>query len=259
MNGTRRKRLLAKSSFPAAYSYRNFLWIGMVLALCGWFFIRLLAVAVTSIGGSAAGPLRSLLPVHYDVLVVGSGPAGMTAALYLARSGWSVLLAGNLADSQLARARILGNLPGVSGTTGLQWLQNSRKQLEIYAGGGKQTSNMIAFAQPGLKVSGLQQLGPGVWGSEFGNPNLSVSTRAVVLATGSEPRRLGLDGEADLWGKQVHSCAVCDGGAYGTNDTVVVVGGGDAALDAVLLLRRTVYRVIPVSYTHLTLPTKRIV
>ena len=68
-------------------------------------------------------------------------------------------------------------------------------------------------------------------------------SRAVIVATGSTARRLNAPGEKELWGSSVHGCAVCDGPLYGPGDKVLVVGGGDAAVAAAILLSRRVERV----------------
>jgi thioredoxin reductase (NADPH) len=232
----------------------------LLVALLGWFeapsFVSYILVGTTSttIAGTSSSSsssrhhhrsliLQNVESYDYDVIVIGSGPAGMTSALYAGRSGWSVLVIGSIHDSVLAEATRLDNIPGVAkGTTGLTWLTDTQSNLV-------QQNSRIAWAQPALQATGLQPIQDGGWKVELGPDYYSLS-RAIIVASGSVPRRLNLPTEDALWGKSVHSCAVCDGSAYETTATVVVVGGGDAAVDAALYLQRIVKQVILVHRRH---------
>lgn len=175
----------------------------------------------------------------YDLVVLGAGPAGLTAALFAARAGLSVLVLGSDAGS-LSETHQLENFPswwlaeGEAG--GPLWLQTTKQQAAQWG---------ATFAQGGLLVEKMQQVEDDkTFQLEISN-NLQTNARAVVVATGATGRRLGLPLENELWGKSVHSCAVCDGSSY-VNKVVVVVGGGDAAVDGALLLARYAKKVIMV-------------
>ena len=171
--------------------------------------------------------LSSLADV--DVVIVGTGPAGLTAALFASRIGLSVLATGSLSSSQLAEAVSLDNFPSWSATTngGQHWLATMQHQ--VASSGGR-----IQFAQSGLMVSQIQHDG-NFFTVSMEEHKYTVTSRSIILATGSRSRRLELPHEDTLWGKSVHSCAICDGPSY-TSGVVLVVGGGDAAVEAALLL-----------------------
>lgn len=187
----------------------------------------------------------------YDVIILGRGPAGLSAALFSARSGLSVLVLGSDAGGALSQAVSFDNFPGwrkaaTASTTstlfdestgGPGWLAATKLQAE-QAG--------ATFAPPGLLATDLEVQSLRVVDSDFDASQLFIihvpnsityKARSVILATGSSPRRLDLPNEAPLWGKSLHSCAICDGSNY-AGKTVLVVGGGDAAIDATLILSR---------------------
>lgn len=194
----------------------------------------------------------------YDIVVVGAGPAGLTAALFGARAGLTVLVMGSDAG-QLSEAAALDNYPSYYyyGTTpriaeqerntfgGQAWLAVTKQQA---------AATGVHFAQAGLLVSGVQRrlqkenalfaLNVSLSSSSSSQSQSTlVHARAVIVAAGAESRKLHLPDEDLLWGKSIHSCAICDGSAY-ANKTVIAVGGGDAAVDAALLLSRHAARVI---------------
>jgi len=186
-------------------------------------------------GGAAPPPPRfaKLDAEVWDVLVAGAGPAGLTAALFAARAGLRVAVLGSDAGA-LAEAPGLANFPGWRGADGGEgWLGDAKAQA-VAAG--------AAFAPPGLLAERLRRDGD-AWALD--HEDGTARARAVVVASGSAPRRLGAAGEAELWGAGVHSCAVCDGSLY-AGRTVLVVGGGDAAVDAACLLARHASRVVVV-------------
>lgn len=186
---------------------------------------------------------------YYDVIIIGTGPAGLTAALYSVRAGWHTLLLGSLNDSQLAQASQLDNVPGSynNNNNGLQWLEGMREQVWGQSSAAASTNNrsLLHWAHPTVSVKRLSRNRAGrVWDVTL-DTETTVSGVAVVVATGASPRTLNLPHEDALWGKQVHSCAVCDGSAY-AGRVVLVVGGGDAAVDAALYLGKWASKVIVV-------------
>ncbi|MCL2536442.1 MAG: FAD-dependent oxidoreductase [Nocardiaceae bacterium] len=184
----------------------------------------------------AAGPA---LPTDtVDAVVVGGGPAGWTAAIYLARAcADTVVLAGTAAGGQLMDTGMVENFPGFpDGIDGPELMARMREQA-VRAGATVFTvdADKIRYAVGGSS--------PDMAVHEVVTADGTVRTRAVVLATGSAPRRLGLPGEAELGGGLgVAYCAVCEAPLFKGRD-VAVVGGGDSAMEEVLALAKHARRV----------------
>lgn len=182
-----------------------------------------------------AGPTLPTDPDRpVDVVVVGGGPAGYTAAIYLARAKAApVVLAGTAAGGQLMDTGIVENFPGFpDGVDGPDLMARMREQAE--------RAGALVFTTDADQVS---------YGAEPGathdvtTPDGTVRTRSVVLATGSAPRRLGIPGEAELGGgRGVAYCAVCEAPLFAGRD-VAVVGGGDSAMEEVLAVAKHARRV----------------
>ena len=167
----------------------------------------------------------------YDMLIVGGGPGGYTAALYAARAGFSVAVLEKLsAGGQMALTHQIDNYPGFpEGIDGFELGMRMQQQAERF---GAET----AYVQ----VTGLNlQASPKVVHTNEG----PYCGRTVVLATGANPKKLGLPNEDALVGRGVAYCAACDGMFY-KGKTVVVVGGGNSAAADALLLSRVAERVI---------------
>lgn len=183
----------------------------------------------------ANAPAAPQLPTDpVDAVVVGGGPAGYTAAIYLGRAKAAVLvLAGSAAGGQLMDTGIVENFPGFpDGIDGPELMARMREQAER-AGARVHTVDVtqIRYART---PDALHEV---VTGSG------SVHTRTVVLATGSAPRTLGLPGEDELRaGGGVAYCAVCEAPLF-AGATVAVVGGGDSAMEEVLALAKHARRV----------------
>ena len=186
----------------------------------------------------------------YDVVVAGAGPSGLTAALFASRAGLNVHVLGSPSTGLLSQTKHLDNFPSFAGeqrSTGLDWVEATLEQTKSWG---------ASFGPPGLFASSVerQRLANSdktdVFFSLTTSENTQIRAWSVIVATGASPRKLGLPGEDALWGNSLHSCAICDGHIYqGRNDkpsTVLVVGGGDAALDAALLLARYATKVIVV-------------
>ena len=159
----------------------------------------------------------------YDVVIVGAGPAGLTAALYCGRAGFDTLVLEKLSPGgQMATTNEIENYPGFPGVTdGFSLAMNMKAQAEQF---GVQQDYAEVLA---LRTEGDVKL--------LETKKGTLRARSVILAPGAAPRLLGLPNESALRGKGVSYCATCDGAFY-RKKTVAVVGGGDtAAADAVFL------------------------
>ena len=167
----------------------------------------------------------------YDMIVVGGGPGGYTAALYAARAGLDTLVLEKLsAGGQMALTEMIDNYPGFEdGIDGFTLAEKMQQQAERF--GAK--SAYAQVERMDLTAS------PKVLETSEG----TFHARTVVLATGANPRELGLPYESALTGRGVAYCAACDGMRY-KGKTVVVVGGGNSAAADAMLLSRIAQKVI---------------
>ncbi len=160
-----------------------------------------------------------------DVIVIGGGPGGYTAALYAARAGFSVLVLEKLAPGgQMGATDRIDNYPGFpEGVDGFELADRMKRGAERF-GVKTQLSEVISVELAGPVKQLRTKKG-------------TYLARAVVLANGSRPRELGLPGERELRGRGVSYCATCDGMFY-RGKTVAVAGGGNTAVSDVLYLSR---------------------
>ena len=167
----------------------------------------------------------------YDMVIIGGGPGGYTAALYAARAGFSTLLLEKLSPGgQMALSHQIDNYPGFpDGIDGFSLAENMQRQAERF---GARTELAQVFSAD-LKAS------PKVIETSEG----TFHAKTVVLSTGAGPRLLGLPMEQELTGRGIHYCAACDWMFY-RGKTVVVVGGGNSAAADALLLSRVAKKVI---------------
>jgi thioredoxin reductase (NADPH) len=161
----------------------------------------------------------------HDIIIIGGGPAGLTAGLYTARARLNVVLLERLAPGgQVLNTDWVENYPGFpDGISGFELVEKMKTQAENFD----------------LPIQ-LEE----VTGLEFSQEKKIVITdkgqreaKALIIASGATPRKLGIEGEALLAGKGVSYCATCDGPFYKDQD-VVVIGGGDTALEEAIFLTR---------------------
>ena len=167
----------------------------------------------------------------YDMLIIGGGPGGYTAALYAARAGLKVLVLEKLsAGGQMALTTQIDNYPGFpEGVDGFQLGEDMRQGAERF---GAET--LLAEVQS-VELTGSVKTVHTSEGTFYG--------KTVVIATGANPRELGLEGEKALTGRGVNYCAACDGMFY-KGKTVAVIGGGNTAAADAMVLSRLCERVI---------------
>ena len=169
---------------------------------------------------------------HSRVIVIGSGPAGLTAALYTARAQLpTTVITGPLLGGQIATTHEVENFPGFpDGTTGPELVEAMRAQAERFG---------TEFVYDSVARARLQDGPPFLIETSGGE---RISADAVIVTIGANPRALGIPGEAEYVGHGVSYCATCDGFFFRGKD-VVVVGGGDSALQEALFLTRFANRV----------------
>jgi len=160
-----------------------------------------------------------------NVIVLGSGPAGLTAALYAARANLNPLvITGQDLGGQIATTTDVENFPGFpEGLTGPQLTELMQKQAERF--GARLEFDTIVSVD--LKQSAFKLKGN----------SAEYEAKAVIVATGASPRKLGVPGEKELIGRGVSYCATCDGFFF-RNKELIVVGGGDSALQEGLFLTK---------------------
>jgi len=161
----------------------------------------------------------------YDVMILGSGPAGLTAAIYARRAGLKTLvMTGNIWGGQLMLATTVENYPGFeNGIQGPNLMENMKKQAERFGAEFVYDEVMeIDFSRRPFKIS-LR--------------NKEYTGKTVIIATGASAKWLNIKGEKKFRGKGVSVCAVCDG-AFFKNKKLIVVGGGDTAMEEAIFLTK---------------------
>ncbi len=161
----------------------------------------------------------------YDIAIIGGGPAGLAAGLYGARGGMdTVLLENMLVGGQITKTTQVDNYPGFpDGIDGFAIGMNMQRQAERFG---------LEIKRIGVDNAELEgEIKRLHCGGE------AIEARAVIIATGAHPKKLGLDREEELTGAGVSYCATCDG-AFFRNANVAVVGGGDTAVSDALYLSR---------------------
>ncbi|MGM0501005.1 MAG: glutaredoxin 3 [Bacillota bacterium] len=156
----------------------------------------------------------------WDVVIIGAGPAGLNAALYGARKGLDILVLSVALGGQVIETDEIDNWVGTPEVTGGDLMQSFWDHTQKYGVKSKLGAEVTNIrSEEDLKVVETSQH--------------EIKTRAVIVATGTHNRNLGVDGENKLKGKGVHYCAICDGYLY-AGDKVAVVGGGNSGLEAAL-------------------------
>lgn len=161
--------------------------------------------------------------ILYDVIIIGSGPAGLTAAIYTNRAGLKTLVvAGEKWGGQLQLTSLVENFPGFpEGIQGPDLMMNMRKQAEKHGAEIIEKSFLKGdFTKSPFSVSTAEKTYQG---------------KAIILASGADAMWLNVPGEEKLIGRGVSSCATCDA-AFFRNKNVIVVGGGDSAMEEALVL-----------------------
>lgn len=160
---------------------------------------------------------------YYDLAIVGGGAAGFTAAVYACRNNKKVVVfEGHAIGGQISESPLVENYPSIMEISGTDFSENLMNQA-MHNGASIEFENIAKLEHDGTHA---------ILTTEMGNV---FKSKAVILAVGCEPRRIGFENEKQWIGKGLGYCAVCDGNFYKNKD-VAVVGGGDTALQEALYL-----------------------
>lgn len=162
---------------------------------------------------------------HYDVIVIGAGPAGLTAGIYLSRAKLNTLILNyGTVGGQLVLTHEIANYPGVESTSGYKLASTMKKQAQGFGAVIKTISQLPKISDNG----GLKVVTVG---------DATFTAYAVILTPGGTPRMLGVKGEQELKGQGISYCATCDGEFF-TGKEIIVVGGGNSALEEAVSLSK---------------------
>ncbi|MCJ7737851.1 MAG: thioredoxin-disulfide reductase [Anaerolineae bacterium] len=170
-------------------------------------------------------------PHRVNLAIIGGGPSGLTAALYASRGGHSpVVFVGNIPGGQISSTERVENFPGFpDGVNGAELAQRMVEQVQHFD---------VTIVQQGVKSVDFSG-----YPLELRTSSDVYYASAVIVATGAFPRKLGVPGESEFFGRGVSTCATCDGFFY-RDRRVVVVGGGDSAIEEGLFLTKFASEVV---------------
>ncbi len=171
----------------------------------------------------------------YDLIIIGGGPAGITAGIYAARQKLNVLLITKDFGGQLNKKAIdISNYPGLDGISGLELVQKFQTHLE------KQKIDIERD-----KVGKIEKTKKGF--SILTENKKVFKSKAVIIASGSDPRPLEIPGEKEFLGKGVSYCAICDGPMF-EDKIVAVIGGGNSAFESAIFLSKIAKKIYILEY-----------
>jgi thioredoxin reductase (NADPH) len=165
----------------------------------------------------------------YDVIIIGGGPAGLAAGIYAKRAMLSALLIEKVGiGGQIIKTHMLENYPGFAEISGMELMQKMEEHVKKF--------------DLEMKFAEVEQIKAGGAVKTVVTSEGEIEAKAVIIATGTTPKRLGVAGEAEFMGKGVSTCATCDGFFF-TGKDVALVGGGDSAIVEALFLTKMVNKV----------------
>jgi thioredoxin reductase (NADPH) len=163
---------------------------------------------------------------HYDVIVIGAGPAGLTAGIYLARGKMKTLILNEgTVGGQTVLTHEIANYPGIEKISGFQLARNMKSQAVSFGCTIKSNINITKLSVNG-DVKSVEVNGKDIYSSE-----------SIIFATGGKSRSLNVTGEDEFKGKGISYCATCDGDFF-QDKNIIVVGGGNSALEEAVSLTK---------------------
>lgn len=181
-------------------------------------------VVESVIGGTCMR--RERQRVYCDVLILGAGPAGLSAAIYAARAKlYTIIIDEGMPGGQVATTYHVANYPGTNGVIrGLDLVENMKKQALDF---GAQIDDLKEISE--VNFEGGEKY--------VKTEDTDYYAKSVIIATGAQPRKLPAEGEREFRGRGVHYCATCDGAMY-QDTNVLVIGGGNSAVEEAVFLTR---------------------
>lgn len=156
----------------------------------------------------------------YDVVVIGAGPAGVSASIYTVRKGLRVLLIADMIGGQVTTTKDIENIIGIPNTTGYDFTLSLEKHLSEY-----NIDKYLGHTVKKIELDNNYKI--------IKTDDKEFKAKSVIIATGARHKKLGVKGEGEFSNKGVHYCATCDGPFYRNLD-VVVVGGGNSGVEAAI-------------------------
>lgn len=173
----------------------------------------------------------------YDVAILGAGPAGLTAGIYTARQGMSVILiAKNLGGQMTQKAVAIENYPGFENISGLDLIQKMEFQVQF-----------LKIPIKNEEFVGLEKNND-IFKIILKNEEI-IESRSIILASGSQPRNLNVPGEKEFIGRGVSYCTTCDGPLFQNKD-IAIVGGGNAGFEAGIFMSTYANNIYILEYNH---------
>ena len=165
----------------------------------------------------------------YDLIIIGGGPAGMTAGIYAGRLGLKTLLITKSFGGQIAKKAVaIENYPGFESISGIELVQKMEKHLRIQ--------------KIDIETSEVRKIEKTKHGFLIFAKKKEFQAKAVILASGADPRPLEVPGEKEFIGKGVSYCSICDGPMF-RNKVVAIVGGGNAGFETAIFLAKIVKKI----------------
>ena len=165
----------------------------------------------------------------YDVIIIGGGPAGLSAGIYAKRAMMNALLIEKLGvGGQIMKTHLIENYPGFPEVSGMDLMQKMEEHVKKF--------------DLDIKFTDVQQIKDGGDVKTVVTSEGEFETKSVIIATGTNPKKLGVPGETKFTGKGVSTCATCDGFFF-TGKDVALVGGGDSAIVEAIFLTKMVNKV----------------